>query len=498
MSLRPQPVTIIEGGLVIAYDGERHRRIDDGVVAYQGHRIIHVGKAYPGPVAERISAAGKIVIPGLISAHSHVSMQTGSRLILDHGRPPFSRALFLNYLPATAGSPGYLDRPDHRQSAEFGFAALLQHGITTVVNFAPGGPSEGEEIADIARRFGIRLYYAPVATSGRYEFDGEGQLKTVWDKRRGHAELAKAERFIERLKSDAAGLVCPIVMVDELLLTSPELLRAAQELAERHGLGLTLHAAEQAYEFHHYLRETGRTPVQFLADLGALSPKTIIAHCLMVGGHSDVGHPHDGDLDLLGRSGTTVAHCPVVQARRGYGLEYYDAYKTAGVSIALGADTWPLDLFQEMRMAALLGKLKSGRYDAAASLDIFNSATLAGAVALGRGDLGKLCRGAAADIVLVSAESFHMQPMRDPVQALVHLATAGDVNTVIVAGKKVVDHCRLVCDPDGEILRAGVERAEAEWKAFGEQHWSHRPADEIFPRPALPWEGETEPIERSA
>lgn len=492
MPLSQRPATLIEGGMVIAHDGERHRLIDNGVVAYRDDRIVHVGKSYSGPVAERISAAGKIIIPGFISAHSHVSMQTGSRLILDHGRPPFSRALFLNYLPATAGSPSYLDRPDHRLSAEFGFAALLQHGITTVVNFAPGGPSAGEDTADIARRFGIRLYYSPVATSARYEFDRTGQLRTEWDEGRGLAELDKAERFIEKLETDA-GLVRPIVMVDELLLTSPELLSAARAVAERHGTGLTLHAAEQAYEFHHVLREKGRTPVEFLADLGVLSPKTIIAHCLMVGGHRDVGHPHSGDLQLLGCNGTTVAHCPVVQARRGYGLENYDAYKTAGVNIALGADTWPLDLFQEMRMAALLGKLKTGRYDAAVSLDIFNSATLAGAAALGRPDLGKLCQGAAADIVLVSADSFHMQPMRDPVQALVHLATAGDVDTVIVAGKTVVDQRRLVFDPDGKILRHGMERARIEWQAFGNDHWSHVPTDDIFPPPLTPWEGETEP-----
>jgi cytosine/adenosine deaminase-related metal-dependent hydrolase len=126
MPVSDSSVTLIEGSLVIAFDGQRHRRIDKGVVAFAGDQVVHVGKSYRRPVAERLSAEGKIVMSGLISAHSHVSMQAGSRLILDHGRPSFSRALFLNYLPATAGSPGYLDRPDNRISAEFGFAALLQ------------------------------------------------------------------------------------------------------------------------------------------------------------------------------------------------------------------------------------------------------------------------------------------------------------------------------------------------------------------------------------
>ena len=168
-------------------------------------------------------------------------------------------------------------------------------------------------------------------------------------------------------------------------------------------------------------------------------------------------------------------------------MESYQRYLDAGVNVALGADTWPLDLFAEMRMATYLGKLTDGRYDAAKAMEIFNSATLGGAKALGRSDLGRLAAGAEADIVIVDAEGFGVGPIRDPVHTLVHQTSALQVDTVIVAGETVVEGGRLVNADGGDVLRQGIEIAEQEWLEFERGHWSGAKLDEIFPPAIEPW-----------
>jgi 5-methylthioadenosine/S-adenosylhomocysteine deaminase len=486
-----QPIVLIEHGTVIAFDGKRHRRLDDGQVAFQGSRIIHVGRGFQENCDRRISAKGKIVLPGLISAHSHVSLQSASRLITDGGRPQFSRALFLNYLPTREGGPIYLDLPEHEASVRYGFASLLRHGMTTVVNFSPGGPSKGQYLAEIARELGIRLYYSPVTSAASYHFNPKGELLTIWDEERGLRELDFAREFLSDLSHRPDDLVTGIVMVDELLLATENLLNRATALACEFDVGLTLHAAEQVYEFHEFLRRYGRTPVEYMADKGVLTAKTLIAHCLMIGGHSSTAHAHGHDLKLLAGAGASVAHCPVVQSRRGYGMESYQKYIDAGVNVALGADTWPLDLFAEMRMAAYLGKLKEGRYDAARSMDIFNSATLGGAKALGRADLGRLAAGAQADIVIVNTEAFNAGPIRDPIQMLVHQTSALQVDTVFVAGRLVVEGGHLISADEQEILREGTDTARREWREFEQNHWSGARLDEIFPPAIESWDGQS-------
>ncbi|GGE15572.1 ethylammeline chlorohydrolase [Primorskyibacter flagellatus] len=471
-----QPVTLFQGATVIAWDGDRHCRLDDGEVAIAGDTICFVGRVYDGPVATRVDATGTILSPGLVSAHSHVGVQSASRLILDGGRPEFSRALFLNYLPPPLGAPGYLDRPDHPDSLRYGMASLLRHGVTCTANYAPGGPDGGAVMARKAEELGLRLVYAPVTTGGAYHFDPAGQLVTVMDEARGLEEVATADEFLAGLAP--GGLVSGMVFLDELLLSTDRLTEACLALAAKHDTGVTLHAAEQAWEFQYFLRHYGLTPVGYMDRAGLLGPRTLIAHGLMTAGHSATGHPQGDDLEILAASGTHIAHCPMVQARRGYGMESFQRYLDAGIRLAIGADTWPLDMLGEMRTAAIVGKLADGRFDAARAVDIFHAATVGSADALGRPDLGRIAVGARADLVLFETERFSVGPMRDPAQTLVHLATPGDIREVWSAGLR-----RFAGEPDweAETYRAGVRQARAEVTAFEADHWSGQRVDDIFP-----------------
>ena len=119
----------------------------------------------------------------------------------------------------------------------------------------------------------------------------------------------------------------------------------------------------------------------------------------MTTAHRLAALPAGRDLEILARSGVTVAHCPLVFARRGNALESFHRYRAAGVNVGLGTDTYPRDLISEMRWASLLCKVVEHDFTVATAAEVFDAATLAGARALGRDDIGRLAPGARADIV---------------------------------------------------------------------------------------------------
>src|SRR5256885_12844585 len=139
----------------------------------------------------------------------------------------------------------------------------------------------------------------------------------------------------------------------------------------------------------------------------------------------------------MGRHRVTVSHCPVNIARRARYLDSWPKYRAAGVNLALGSDTYPRDLIMQMRVASYFGKVISGNLFAAPAAEVFEAATLGGARALQRDDLGRLAPGAKADVVLVrmtGQNNLRWGAVRDPIKSLVECGVADDVDTVIVDG----------------------------------------------------------------
>ena len=135
---------------------------------------------------------------------------------------------------------------------------------------------------------------------------------------------------------------------------------------------------------------TYRKPVvEYLAATGILGTRTTLGHMAITGGHSRVDYPLGDELKLLAESGATVGHCPHKCAKMAFAMESFDRYLAAGVRIGLGTDTYPLDIVSEMRYASLISRLGKERIRARAA-DLFNAATIGGATALGRNDLGRL------------------------------------------------------------------------------------------------------------
>ena len=180
-------------------------------------------------------------------------------------------------------------------------------------------------------------------------------------------------------------------------------------------------------------------------------------------------------------SGTSVAHCPSPFARYGQTLEDFGRYRRAGVNIGFGTDVAPHNLIEEMRLAAILARISAEDITTTSTAELFHAATVGGASALGRDDIGRLAPGMKADFVLVDLKNPFMMPARDPLRSLIYTAADRAVHAVYVDGNKVVENKRVLTLDHAGALEI-VAEAQARMAADVPNHdWRGRPADEIAP-----------------
>jgi cytosine/adenosine deaminase-related metal-dependent hydrolase len=168
-------------------------------------------------------------------------------------------------------------------------------------------------------------------------------------------------------------------------------------------------------------------------------------------------------------------------------LHHLSGYLARGINVGLGTDIHPFDLIREMRDAGLLCKVAAESPRAGTAREVFNAATLGGATALGRPDLGRLCAAAKADMVIVNQRALHYGVLRDPIRSLVDCGVASDVKTVIVDGKVVMEDRHIPgAPPLPDLLKRAQQFADAYWAAYPQLDWHGRSVDEAFPN-AFPW-----------
>ncbi|MBW2121001.1 MAG: amidohydrolase family protein [Deltaproteobacteria bacterium] len=369
-----------------------------------------------------------------------------------------------------------MDRDMGRVCLEYSLAELLRSGTTTVVEMGP----LGEDIIPLVPVFGNRVCYGQIYRSGRWYTPDGNQVLYEWYEDEGIRAMEQALRFIEEYDGACDGLVrgflCP-VQVDTC---TEKLLLKSRQWAEKLDVPLSIHVSQSVVEFNEMLKRHGKTPIAWHRDIGFLQENVILGHAIIIGGTSWTNYPA-GDLDIMAESGCSVAHAPWVFSRRGIVMESFYKYQKAGINMTLGTDTCPQNMIQAMRWAAVLSKIVERNTESTTAADVFNAATLGGAKALGRRDLGRLCAGAKADIVIFSGETMNMVPLRDPVKNIVYNAETEDVETVIINGRTVLEN--------GEVLGGNTERLNRNLQAAGEKlwsrisahDWSHRSVDELSP-----------------
>src|SRR5712671_3778448 len=453
----------------IAWDESRGRQVyRRGVdVAFTDDRISFVGRSYAGAADKTIDGADRLVLPGLINIHSHPHHEPLYRGIREeHGLP----GMHMTGLYERSQAMQAPDVDARADSAEFAYCELLLSGVTSLVGIS--APWDGW--VELFAKSGMRGFLAPGYASARWTMEDDHELHYAWDPDRGRAGFAAALEIIAAAREHSCGRLSGVVSPMQIDTCEPE-------LARERGLPFTLHVAQSVTEVREMIRRHGKTPVQWADDLGLLGPRTILGHALFLDTHSWVRWHTKSDLKLLGDSGTAVAHCPTPFARYGHVMENFGDYLRAGVTMGVGTDCSPHNLIEEMRKATVLAHIAARDITSVTAADLFHAATVGGATALMRDDIGRIAPGKKADIVLVDLACPQMQPDRDPLKSLIYHAADRAVRDVFVDGRQVVAEGRVLTldqHAAGGRLRAAQERMEA---LAPSRDYRRRSAAEITP-----------------
>ena len=302
-----------------------------------------------------------------------------------------------------------------------------------------------------------------------------------WDATAGRRALDTALGVIAAAQRHPSRRLSGMVIPSQIDTCSADLFRDSYAVAQQLKVPFQTHAAQSIVEFHEMTRRHGMTPIEWLDSLGVLGPTSIIGHGIFLDHHSATSWPQRDDLKTIVDRGVTVAHCPTVFIRRGITMQTVGGYIRRGVKIGIGTDTYPHNMIEEMRHALYASRIVAKNVFDLRTSDIFDAATLGGATALQRDDIGRLAPGAKADLVMVDVTAPSMRPLRDPIQSLIYAAADRAVRHVFVAGAQVVAGGR-VTTMDFETASRELEEAQRRVEPMVRQlDWAHRSHAELSP-----------------
>jgi cytosine/adenosine deaminase-related metal-dependent hydrolase len=466
---------LLKARWVVGHEQGRHILFEQGEVVFEGGRILFVGHGYGGPVAQRHDFGDAIIAPGFIDLDALSDLDTTVLAFDNHPEKLRGRVWPRSYMKA---GPFEMYAPEELVfQKRYAFAQLLLNGITTAAPIASlfyrawgETIAEFEGAAEAADALGLRAYLGPAYRTGNAVVDEDGSVEMVFDADRGLAGLDEAIRFAERIES-RGGLLRAMLAPDRIEGCTPELLRRSAAAARDLDCPIRLHACQGDFDVAVIRERTGMPPIAWLNSLGFLSPHVLIPH---------LTHATREEIAMLRDAGGAGIHCPLVAARFGDLLDSFQDLRASGLTLAMGTDTWPPDMILNMQMALLTGRMAARAPEAMRAEDPFDAATLGGAAALRRPDLGRLAAGAAADIIVIALGLPHHGQVIDPIQTLMLSGRGRDIRHVIVDGRFVV--------VDGAIPgfdeAAETERAQAQFEKmmalYPQRTLHHPPVEEIF------------------
>ena len=385
-----------------------------------------------------LDAGGSLVIPGLVNAHTHVAM-TLLRGYADD--KPLDTWLREDIWPVEGALT-----PDHIEAgAELGVVEMIRSGTTAFADmyFAV------DRIADVVDRAGLRARI------------GHGAVTVGKDDDAAAADVEESLQVAAELDGAADGRIRTAFMPHSLTTVGEEHLRSGIADAREAGVPVHLHANETEAEVAPIVEERGERPLVYADDIGALGESNFFAHGVKV---------DDTEIGLLAESGTAVVHCPASNMKLASGMAPVQHLREAGVTVALGTDgaasNNDLDLFDEMRDAAMIGKLAAGDASAVPASAVVEMATAAGADALGLPG-GRIVEGEAADLAVVDLDAPHLTPVHDPVSHLAYAVRGSDVRHTVCDGR-ILMRDREVLPFDVEAVRKRAAAAAADAVARAE------------------------------
>ena len=417
---------VITGGVVITVDAER-RILLDGGIAVDGGRIVAVGRSAEvaaGFAPRRvIDALGGAVTPGFIDCHTHVSQHLGRGSIPDTWPEEREHDQWFPYWTN-------LRPEDDDASTMLACLEMVRNGTTAFSDL--GGRFEVERKAAIVEAVGLRGVLSEIAWDRppRPEV-GTGDTD---------ASLRVLERAVAAVPFRGPGShAWAGVSIPGMGTASERLTIEAKALAGRHGLIFAMHQSFGDADTDRARAEAGgRTPAEYLADLGLLDDRLQLIHMIRT---------QATEVPLLARAGTRVVHCPAASLRVGMGVSRVGVFPemvAAGVNVALGSDSGNYsdfyDVGRQMYLAATIHREARGLMPTITAEQVVEMATINGARAIGAGEwLGSLEVGKQADLVIHRWNRPEWRPGVDPINSLVYSAQSVAVDTVIVGGEPILE-----------------------------------------------------------
>jgi len=428
---------LIKDGYVITMD-PRRRVFERGSVAIDEGKISAVGEDIKAKAEEVIDARGKAVLPGLINAHTHLSM-TLLRGVADD--MPLMEWLEKKIWPIEQN----LTADDCYAGALLGCLEMIKSGTTCFADQY----FYMEDVARAVEESGLR----GVLSRGIIELD---------DPERRKMTIREGERLVKTCHGMANGRILTMFGPHAAYTCSPDCLTQVKELAKKYKVGIHTHISETQDEVDRIAKRYGKRPVEHLDSIGFLGPEVLAAHCIWLTAR---------EFEIIHKRGVKPVHNPVSNMKTASGVAPVPEMLEAGIPVALGTDgaasNNSLDMFNEMKFAALLSKVHKLDPTVVPAQAVLEIATINGAIALGLQDgIGSLEVGKKADIVLVDMKKPHLAPLHNVISHLVYSAVGSDVDTVIVDGKVLMQEHKVLTLDEDEVLE-DVQKASDDLLARG-------------------------------
>src|SRR5689334_9571139 len=472
--------TLIQGGYVVGFDGREHEIIKDGVVVYENDRVAFVGKDYKDRVDKKIDAKGCLVSPGLIDTHFHSGINASDYLLNEANKVDYFASNYLSHVPPQRESAKHAHLKDVDVRQRFSLIHVLKSGVTTTLEIGGPGNDPAPFIA-MVDEVGIRCYTGPSYKNVSFFQDREGRLEYDWNDARGSEGLERAVEFAKKYNGVCNGRMNTMLFPGHVDTCTPDLLKQTRRAAKEIGVRVQIHATINLFEFHTVLQRERATPIELLKRIGFLDPQVSLSHCIFIADHSWTAYPFGDDLKIIADSGASVAYSPLKYLKLGILMESFDRYRQAGINMGIGTDTFPKDTLSDMLYAAIASRVAEKSFLPGHPRDVYNAITLGGATMLGRDDLGRLQKGAKADITIVNLRDIAFGAVRDPIRSLMETAVSRDVRTVIVDGEILVDNGKYLRLDEQELLDRVQVKGEQVWDSVEKWHWTGKRIDEIVP-----------------
>lgn len=416
---------LISNGTIVTMDDEH--RCFKGFVAVEDDRIrLITDQRPPGKYDKEIDASGKIVLPGLIQTHVHLTQalfrgQADDMVLMDW--------LQKRVWPLEASH----DDESNFYSAQLGLSEMLLGGTTAIVDMET--VYHADAAIEAIYRSGMRAVTGKCLMSNDPELpDG---LRQPNDK-----ALQETMDLHDKWHMKDNGRIRYALTPRFAVSSDEELLLEVVRLAEQNNLMIHSHASESPGEVAIVQEKFGKPNVEYLHKIGLTGPNLVLAHCIWL---------NDREMEILVDTQTKISHCPGSNLKLASGIAKIPELLKMGAKISLGADGAPcnnrMSIFNEMYLAALIQKVRLADPQALNAYEVLHMATRGGAEAIGQSDdLGSLEVGKKADITIVGLDGAHQQPAEhiDPVAQLVYSTQAGDVYATIVDGKVLMENRQLL------------------------------------------------------